>query len=139
MSYDIEIDWNLLWSHIQDMMTDELKRRVNVHTGALKDSINVRIVGEKIEIFMLPYALPVEFGSTPHYVLPSMLEQWCEDKLGSRSYAEWLSKHILIKGTAPHPFIRPYINEEITKHIAYGLQQEGVINLYINNSAVQEQ
>jgi hypothetical protein len=87
---------------------------------------------------MLPYALPLEFGGFPHYVHPKLLEQWCEDKLGSRSYAEWLSKHIQIKGTAPHPFIRPYLNEEITKHIAYGLKQPGVIKLVTQGHDVSE-
>lgn len=69
--------------------------------------------------FLAPHAVPVEFGTDPHY--PGRdgvknLEKWAHSKLGlttkeAKKAAQAIAWKIFHKGTEPQPFLRPAVDE----------------------------
>jgi len=83
-------------------LTNELVRAAPVDTGRLRNSINWKTEGNVIKIFMMDYAIHVEFGTQPHIIRPKNAKalHW---KSGGNDIFATVVHH---PGTRPQPFIR---------------------------------
>lgn len=92
------------------------KDKCPTSTGELKRSITTKVVESGTDSVLVAtgtnvaYAPPVEYGSGPHNVPISALEPWAR-KRGIPVWALW--KSISLHGTAPHPFLRPALDENV--------------------------
>ena len=89
----------------------ELVRVAPVDKGYLKNSINVKLNGTVIEIYMPEYALFVEFGSRPHIIRPKNAKalHWKASGTGPKGgklQNDVFAKIVQHPGTQPNPFIR---------------------------------
>jgi len=112
-----------------------------VHDGQLRNSIQIEVTDDAINIRMADYAPYVEFGTAgqkagktstvdgetvtipanPNRKMPmsksngkwtSYLDKWAKDTFGAKNGFA-LAKHIQMYGTDPHPFIRPVLYMEV--------------------------
>ena len=86
-------------------LVNELAKAAPVDTGNLKNSIDYRIKGSTIEIFMNEYALYVEFGTPPH-IIRAKNAKALHFKVGGKDV---FAKSVNHPGTRPQPFIRPVL------------------------------
>jgi len=86
----------------------ELVRVAPVKTGYLKNSIEVRLVGMDIEIYMPEYAMYVEFGTAPHIITPNSAQalHWKSDGKQGTKGKDVFAKIVHHPGSQPFPFIR---------------------------------
>lgn len=83
-------------------LVNELVKVCPVDTGQLRQSIDWRITGKTIEIFMKDYAFYVEFGTPPHIIRPKNAKALHWKVKGKDVFA----KVVHHPGTQPQPFIR---------------------------------
>lgn len=82
-----------------------------LHSGFPPREVSLGILG-KIRVewgYTAPHALPVEFGSRPHWAPIEPLKGWARRVLGDESAAYAVRQKIADRGTEPHPFVRPGI------------------------------
>lgn len=73
-----------------------------VDKGRLKASIKVEVVGGKIVITMVDYAIYVEYGTEPHIIRPKT-KKALKFKVNT---VDVFAKQVRHPGTDPNPFIR---------------------------------
>lgn len=101
--------WRRIRVGIANDLRNELVRACPVDTGRLKGSIKYRVKGNVVEIYMVGYALYVEFGTPPHIIRPKNKKalRWNPDR-GRKAPAtnDIFAKEVHHPGTMPQPFIR---------------------------------
>jgi len=131
---EVWIDWDLCFSVMQLGLIEELKRRVPIHDGELRQSISTEVSNNKLIVYMVSYALYVEEGTAPHWTSVENLKKWARDKLGDEDLAYALQKSIATKGTKPHPFIKETLIQEFPRLLAKGLGYKGVVKVIIDGN-----
>jgi len=111
--------WDSFKFNIANDLVTALARNCPVDKGILRASIDFRIIGKKIEIFMKDYALYVEFGTPPHIIKPK-----------DKKALHWggatgpIVKEVMHPGTRPQPFIRNTLRAEFPGIIRSNIQKE---------------
>ena len=109
--------WPLVQEGIVNDFTNVLRQTCPVDTGRLKNSIKFRKVRKGWEIYMVGYALYVEFGTAPH-IIRSKGKKALHWKKDSKHYFAKLVHH---PGTRPQPFIRNALRAYLPKIISDNL------------------
>jgi len=98
-----------------------IKELCTVDLGFLRASVytemkkyNTVVIGSD-----LIYALPIEYGTKPHFVSPEYLKGWAGRVLGDENAAYAVAKKIERKGTRAHPFMRPGLFQSKSKIQAF--------------------
>ncbi len=120
-----KLNWDLIFNAMSIDLVARLKEKVPVHDGDLKKSIRAKIIKNELQIYMLSYWEPVEFGSNPHWTSIDNLKKWAKDKLGDEKAAYGLQKHIAKYGTSPHPFIRPILDQDLKSILIKAIKSLG--------------
>lgn len=100
----------------------ESQRLVPKDTGGLMMSgvpPHRRQDGSIVWAYDAPHALPVEYGSVPHYPPIKPLLKWARRVLGDESAAYAVQQKIGEEGTQPQPYVRPAFREQ-KRHISMG-------------------
>ena len=109
------------------LVRDVMKEKAPDAFGNLRDSIGYTIIPETLTSEIkpsAPYGDAVETGSRPHWISVkpgSPLEQWALFR-GINPYA--VQRSIAVKGTQPHPYIKPTYDEtapEVNEKFALGI------------------
>jgi len=101
--------WSSLKTGVANDVVNALVRRVPVDTGFLKNSINYRVIGDVIEIYMADYGKYVEFGTPPHIIKAKDAKALKFNKNGKAIYATKVNH----PGTRAQPFIRPTLRNDL--------------------------
>jgi len=128
---EVKLNWDIIFEGMQWLLIEELKRRAPVHDGELRRSIRGSIKNEELLIYMVGYAINVEFGSKPHWTSVDNLKKWAKDKLGDEKLAYALQRHIAMYGTKPHPFIRETLIQEFPRILADSLKIPGAVEVLV--------
>ena len=107
------MNWEKVFKATGVLLVERLKEDCPRHDGELKKSIRGKVIGSILNIYMLNYALPLEFGTNPHPVNPEWLRKWCKDVLGDEDARFAVAANIKKYGTEPHPFMRPILETEM--------------------------
>lgn len=104
---------NKLAEGIAHDLEQELAKVCPVDTGDLRQSIRVARSGHAFVIYMLDYALHLEFGTAPHIIRPRDAKalHW---KMGGKHFFAKMVRH---PGTRPQPFIRTTIRTKLPEII----------------------
>ena len=129
MIMNVKFNWDIIFESMRLYLIEELSRRCPKHDGGLLNSIDGKIIDNKLQIYMVDYALAVEFGSAPHWTSVDNLKKWAKDKLGDEKAAYALQRHIAKFGTKPRPFIRETLEQEFTNILAKSLKTKGAVTL----------
>lgn len=136
MNFKIDIDYDLLFRHMQHKLVSEIARRCPKYDMDLLASLSAEVRSDGtpiLEVLGEKYALYLERGNIPFVSEDTpKLKRWCKDKLGDEKLWYIVFKHISTNGVRPQKFISQTLNEEITSIIAYALQQPSVVKMYIN-------
>ncbi len=95
-----------------------VKKRISDTGFLLKSGIVKHNYLEKEIIYQAPYSDYIEFGTQPHMPPVEPLQRYAKRKLRAKNYEEvgWaIANKIRKKGTKPEPFLRPAINEVLSK------------------------
>jgi len=125
----IKVNWDLALEIIVSRMTEELKRRCPVNNGELRQSISYKIIGERVDIYAVPYWEWVEQGTQPHMPPVDALKDWCKNKWGDENLAWALANHIKIYGTKPAWFVRDMLEQELIGIVSEAMKVPGVITV----------
>ena len=108
----------------------EMETRVPVASGRLRDSLGVRISGDKVIVGPdVPYASYVEFGTEPHEIRPKNQNGVLRFKVnGQYVYA----KVVHHPGTKPQPFVEDSFNAWV-KTLGPKVAQENV-NVFLRKA-----
>jgi len=135
MNFKIDIDYALLFKHMQHDLVREIARRAPQYDMDLIASLAPQITSEGtpvLEILGEHYAIYLERGNIPFVSDDTdKLKRWCKDKLGNENAWYMVFQHIKKQGVRPQKFMTQTLNEEITLIIAKALQQPGVVKMYI--------
>jgi len=101
----------LQWDIGNEIVT-VLKRTCPVNGGRLKNSIKQRTEGKGVNIYMVDYALHVEYGTAPHIIRPVNGKAL---KFKGSNGEDVFAKQVNHPGTRPQPFIRPMIINELPR------------------------
>lgn len=88
---------------IANDIRNELVRTAPVDEGRLKNSIKVEFINNELTVYMVDYALFVEFGTKPHIIRPVNKKSL---KFKGRDGGDVFAKQVNHPGTQPQPFIR---------------------------------
>jgi hypothetical protein len=152
-NYTVHLNWDVIFESMKIDLIEELVRRAPKHDGQLQQSINLsncKTQKDSLLLYMIDYALFVEFGTLPHWTSVKNLKKWAKDKLGKKwakdklgkkwakdklgdeKLAYALQRHIALFGTKPHPFIRETLQQEFSKILAKALKEEDAVEVYQN-------
>jgi len=134
-NYTVHLNWDVIFESMKIDLIEELVRRAPKHDGQLQQSINLsncKTQEDSLLLYMIDYALFVEFGTLPHWTSVDNLKKWAKDKLGDEKLAYALQRHIALFGTKPHPFIRETLQQEFSKILAKALKEEDAVEVYQN-------
>jgi hypothetical protein len=134
-NYTVHLNWDVIFESIKIDLVEELVRRAPKHDSQLQQSINLsncKTQEDSLLLYMIDYALFVEFGTLPHWTSVDNLKKWAKDKLGDEKLAYALQRHIALFGTKPHPFIRETLQQEFSKILAKALKEEDAVEVYQN-------
>lgn len=121
-----KLNWENIFEAMGVLLVERLKEDCPRHDGELKKSIRGKVLdAHTYGIYMLNYALPVEYGTVPHPVNPEWLRKWCRDKLGDEDARFALANYIKKHGTQPHPFIRPILDLELKQIMITAIKSLG--------------
>lgn len=83
----------------------EMVVRVPVDSGDLRNSISVRVEGNKVKVGpTMPYSAYVEFGTRPHEIRPKSSDGVLRFKVNGNDVYARVVNH---PGTKAQPFVRP--------------------------------
>ena len=87
---------------------DTMVKRAPYRTGKLRLSIRKQVRGVDVIVSpTVPYAIFVEGGTAPHFILPRDASVLRFDVAGDVVFAQW----VLHPGTKPQPFVRESVAE----------------------------
>ncbi|MEW6295954.1 MAG: hypothetical protein AB1467_06765 [Candidatus Diapherotrites archaeon] len=114
-------EWmNELADYIFSKSQENIIKNGSIDTGFMLQQANIqRELLEKKIVYSAPYAVFIEFGTSPHPMYSKWLEKWVERKLSKTekeiaSTAFAIAKKIEKEGMKEKPFLRPAIDEAIT-------------------------
>ncbi len=113
-----KLNYKAIFEDMQFQLVEQFKLEAPVHDADLRKSISSDVTGDKVtgailNIYMISYWAPVEFGAIPHWTSVENLKKWCKDKWGDENLAYALQKHIAKFGTKPSGFIRKVLDEKL--------------------------
>ena len=94
---------------IANDLRNELVRVCPADTGILRNSIEVRPEGMTLIISMVRYGEYVEYGTSPHLILPTKKKALAFKVEGKKIVVKKVSH----PGTRPNPFIRSTIHTKL--------------------------
>lgn len=117
---------------IGDVLSMEMKSRVNTWRGYLRSSIRPVIINKNtVEIKMAYYGGELELGHDIDDISPK-LTKWATSKVGSKRAPFFLGSIIEKGRTDPHPFIapsmmaiRPKVHPILKRHLDKGIRKSG--------------
>lgn len=92
-------------------LRNALVRNAPVDNGRLKNSIKVRLEDNKIKVYIVDYAIFVEYGTQPHIIRPKNAKALKFKKDNKTVFA----KEVHHPGTKANPFMRNTFYHEFTK------------------------
>lgn len=96
-------------------LSNELRLEAPVDTGRLRNSIKVFIEGQTLKIFMVDYAMFVEFGTLPHTISPNAKKALAFDGV--------VVKKVNHPGTRPNNFIRRTLRRKLPGIISKNIER----------------
>lgn len=128
-----ERQWAQAMNEIGFRISDAIAEEAPVNRGGLKNSIRHKVEGDEVIIYMVDYALYVEYGTPPHIIRPTEKQAlaWGKyvgvSKSGKPMYATppigHPVKEVHHPGTQANPFIKRTLGRQFVRVVEQALKR----------------